>query len=168
MYETSPSASGSRRWRSASRRQQPSPWNASLLHKTSRSQSTKLRQVWQNCVIAAPYLFISFVFLGRIQLCSWVNRRSHLSTPRTIVDSRWPIASKLGEETRSGWCSQLYVHGTDDASISLNSVVGLQASGRFYYKNHETRQTTWVDPRSAQVRKTVRHQCLRLAAERLF
>eukprot|EP00048_Salpingoeca_helianthica_P013711 m.206537 g.206537 ORF g.206537 m.206537 type:complete len:372 (-) comp15536_c25_seq5:20-1135(-) len=26
-------------------------------------------------------------------------------------------------------------------------------SGRPYYKNHETRQTTWVDPRSAAVRK---------------
>ena len=30
-----------------------------------------------------------------------------------------------------------------------------QASGRPYFKNHETRQTTWVDPRSAAVRKQV-------------
>jgi hypothetical protein len=29
-------------------------------------------------------------------------------------------------------------------------------SGRFYFKNHETRETTWVDPRSKFVRTTVR------------
>ena len=31
----------------------------------------------------------------------------------------------------------------------------MQASGRYYFKNHDTRQTTWVDPRSAIVRKQV-------------
>ena len=32
-----------------------------------------------------------------------------------------------------------------------------QSTGRFYFKNHDTKKTTWVDPRTAAVRKLVRN-----------
>lgn len=32
-------------------------------------------------------------------------------------------------------------------------------TGRFYYKNHKTRETSWIDPRTAKVRKTDAREC---------
>jgi hypothetical protein len=32
-------------------------------------------------------------------------------------------------------------------------------TGRFYFKNHKTRETSWIDPRTAQIRKTDAREC---------